>query len=145
MWDQVMDVNLRGMWLCMKHEVRQMLEQGGGAIVNDSSGGGLRGGRYWGPYQVSKHGVIGLTRVAALEYVRQGIRVNAVCPGFVDTAMTQSFYGDTAGRDAIAERQPAGRHGEPMEVADAVVWLCSDAASFVNGVALPVDGGVMAG
>ncbi len=143
-WDRVMDVNLKGVWLCMKAEIGQMLTQGGGVIVNDSSVGGLRGGRNWGPYHISKHGVIGLTRVAALEYVQQGIRVNAVCPGFVDTAMTQSFYGDIAGRDAISAQQPAGRHGAPEEIAEAVAWLCSDAASFVNGVALPVDGGIMA-
>ena len=143
-WDRVMAVKLKGVWLCMKYEIEQMLNQGGGVIVNDSSAGGLRGTRNWSPYGASKHGVIGLTKSAALEYVQQGIRVNVVCPGFVDTEMTQSFYGGIAGRDEISSGQPAGRHGDPDEVAEAVVWLCSDAASFVNGVSLPVDGGVMA-
>lgn len=140
-WDRVLDVNLKGVWACMKFEIEQMLEQGSGVIVNDSSSGGLRGGRNWSPYITSKHGVVGLTKAGALEYAQKGIRINAVCPGFIDTAMTKSFYGDTKGRDEISARQPAGRHGEPVEIAEAVVWLCSDAASFVNGVALPVDGG----
>lgn len=144
-WDRVLAVNLKGVWLCMKYEIQQMLSQGGdAAIVNDSSYGGLRGARNHSPYSASKHGMIGLTKSAALEYVQSGIRVNVVCPGFIDTEMTQSFYGDTEGRDRIAANHPAGRHGAPEEIADAVVWLCSDAASFVTGVAMPVDGGIMA-
>ncbi len=143
-WDRVIAVNLKGIWLCMKYEIEQMVKTGGGVIVNDSSAGGLRGAKNWSPYAASKHGVIGLTKSAALEYVQRGIRINAVCPGFIDTDMTASFYGDTEGRDRISSNQPAGRHGKPEEVAEAVVWLCSDAASFVNGVAMPVDGGVLA-
>lgn len=143
-WDSLMGVNLKGVWLCMKYEIEQMLTQGGGAIVNDSSYGGLRGARNRSPYSASKHGVIGLTQSAALEYVQSGIRVNVVCPGFIDTAMTQSFYGDVEGRDRITSNQPAGRHGAPEEIADAVAWLCSDAASFVTGISVPVDGGFTA-
>lgn len=143
-WEQSIKVNLTGVWLCMKYEIRQMLTQGGGVIVNDSSAGGLRGANGGSAYSASKHGVVGLTKSAALEYAQRGIRTNAVCPGFIDTAMTKSFYGGTEGRDNISGNQPAGRHGMPDEIAEAVIWICSDAASFVNGVALPVDGGLLA-
>lgn len=143
-WDRVQAVNLKGVFLCMKYEIIQMLKQGGGTIVNDSSAGGLRGARNWSPYAASKHAVIGLTKSAALEYAQKRIRINAICPGFIDTDMTASFYGDIEGRDRISSNQPAGRHGSPEEVAEVVAWLCSDAASFVNGVAMPVDGGVLA-
>lgn len=143
-WDQAMAINLRGIWLCLKYQVRQMLEQAGGAIVNDSSVGGLRGARGASAYSASKHGVIGLTKSAALEYIQHGIRINAVCPGFIDTAMTEQLYDDTQGRTDIVSSQPSGRGGRPDEVAEAVTWLCSDAASFITGVALPVDGGILA-
>lgn len=143
-WNLGIAVNLTGTFQCMKAELAQMLKQGSGVIINDSSAGGLRGTQGRSSYIAAKHGVIGLTKAAALEYVRSGIRVNAICPGFIDTPMTASFYGDHEGRDRIASNQAPGRHGEPEEVAAVVTWLCSDAASFVNGIAMPVDGGVLA-
>jgi NAD(P)-dependent dehydrogenase (short-subunit alcohol dehydrogenase family) len=143
-WDRVMEVNLKGVWLCLKYEIRQMLKQGSGAIVNAASALGLVGVANMSGYVASKHGVVGLTRAAALEYADKGIRVNAVCPGYIRTPMTASRLADPAGRARLLEREPIGRVGEPEEVAQAVVWLCSDAASFVTGHALAVDGGWVA-
>lgn len=143
-WDQVLNVNLKGVWLCMKYEIAQMLKQGGGAIVNTSSVGGLVGTAGVGAYVASKHGVIGLTKTAALEYVRNGIRVNAVCPGVILTPMVEPLFADPEKRKFFESVTPTGRFGKPEEVAEAVAWLCSDAASLVTGAALPVDGGVVA-
>jgi NAD(P)-dependent dehydrogenase (short-subunit alcohol dehydrogenase family) len=143
-WDRLMNVNLKGVWLCMKHELIQMLKQGQGAIVNTSSIWGLVGATGEAPYVASKHGVSGLTKAAALDYAKEGIRVNEVCPGFIKTAMTANTYSDPVKRDRIIARGAIGRAGEPEEVAEAVVWLCSDAASFVTGHALVVDGGYVA-
>ena len=143
-WDRIIDVNLKGVWLCMKFEIRQMLEQGGGAIVNTSSALGLVGTRDMPAYVASKHGIVGLTRAAALEYAEQGIRVNAVCPGYIRTPMTKARLDDPEGAARMLAREPIGRVGEPEEVAETVVWLCSEAASFVTGHALAVDGGWVA-
>lgn len=145
-WDKVIAVNLKGVWLCMKYEIAQMLKQGGGAIVNTSSDAGLVGVRRGAAYVASKHGVIGLTKTAALEYAKSGIRVNAVCPGPIDTPMLRGPGGERVDRfiDRMVAAQPGGRLGKPEEIAEAAVWLCSDAASFVTGHALPVDGGYMA-
>jgi NAD(P)-dependent dehydrogenase (short-subunit alcohol dehydrogenase family) len=142
-WDAVLGVNLKGVWLCMKAELTHMLTQGGGAIVNTASIAGLVGG--FGPaYTAAKHGVVGLTKTAALEYAAQGIRVNAVCPGYVRTGMTEGLLADPARAAHAVAREPIGRVGTPEEIAAAVVWLCSDAASFVTGLAMAVDGGYVA-
>lgn len=140
-WDAIMEVNLKGVWLCMKYEIRAMLEQGGGAIVNVASAAGLVGFRYAAPYAASKHGVVGLTRSAALEYARKGIRVNAVCPGFTETPMVEGL-GETM-VEATVKAIPMRRLGTPEEIAQAIVWLCSEGASFVTGHALAVDGGTV--
>jgi NAD(P)-dependent dehydrogenase (short-subunit alcohol dehydrogenase family) len=142
-WQQVIAVNLTGVWLCMKYEIPQMLHQGGGTIVNTASAAGLVGTRGTAAYVASKHGVVGLTKTAALEYAQQGIRVNCVCPGMVQTPMTESRLRDPALQAQIRAR-PMGRVGTPEEVAEAVVWLCSDAASFVTGHTMTVDGGYVA-
>jgi NAD(P)-dependent dehydrogenase (short-subunit alcohol dehydrogenase family) len=144
-FDRVNGVNLRGVWTCMKHELRQMRKQGSGAIVNCSSLGGLVGLPSRAAYHASKHGVIGLTRSAAMEYAPRGIRINAVCPGTINTPMVSDMLEKQA--DAMSEilrDQPIGRLGESDEIAAAVLWLCSPGASFVVGVALPVDGGFTA-
>ena len=144
-WDRVMAINLRGVWSCMKHELRQMLQQGSGAIVNCSSIGGVIGNPGLAAYAAAKHGVLGLTQSAALEYAARGIRINAVCPGTIKTPMVQSMTGGDA--KALAEMvkdEPIGRLGEPEEIAAAVLWLCSPGASFVVGHALLVDGGYTA-
>ena len=142
-FDQVVAVNLRGVWTCMKHELLQMRKQGGGgAIVNCSSLGGLVGLPGRAAYHGSKHGVIGLTRSAALDYAAHGIRVNAVCPGCIDTPMGDGI--DPAAMQEFLRDQPIGRMGRAEEVAAAVLWLCSADASLVLGVALPVDGGFTA-
>ncbi|GIX49235.1 MAG: short chain dehydrogenase [Candidatus Tectimicrobiota bacterium] len=145
-WDRVLAVNLKGVWLCMKYEIAQMLRQGGGAIVNTASLAGLVGARRLAAYVASKHGVVGLTRAAALEYAKAGIRVNAVCPGIIRTAMVQRMFleRNPQAEERLAASEPMGRLGTPEEVAEAVVWLCSDAASFVTGHALSVDGGLAA-
>jgi NAD(P)-dependent dehydrogenase (short-subunit alcohol dehydrogenase family) len=143
-WARVLSVNLTGVWLCMKHEIAQMLLQGGGAIVNTASVLGLVGNVERSAYAASKHGVVGLTRVAALEYAQRGIRVNAVCPGVIHTGMTAARLGDPEQRVRMIADEPIGRYAEPAEVAAAIVWLCSEAASFVTGTAMPVDGGWLA-
>ena len=145
-WDAVMAVNLKGVWMCMKHEIPQMLEQGGGAIVNTSSVAGLMGMKGSTAYGTAKHGVIGLTKTAALEYADRGVRVNAICPGAVRTPMTERLMGNDPEREAMyMSIQPIGRFGTTAEIANLVVWLCSDAASLITGTAIPIDGGVMAG
>jgi NAD(P)-dependent dehydrogenase (short-subunit alcohol dehydrogenase family) len=141
-FDEVNAVNLRGVWTSMKHELLQMKKQGAGAIVNWSSLGGLVGLPGRAAYHATKHGVIGLTKSAALDVAAQGIRVNAVCPGCIDTPMGDSI--DPAAMKEFLKDQPIGRMGRPEEVAAAVLWLCSPAASMVLGVALPVDGGFVA-
>jgi len=143
-WDQVLRINLKGVWLCMQTEIAQMLTQGGGAIVNTASIAGLVGG-FGAAYSAAKHGVVGLTRTAALAYATRGIRVNAVCPGVIDTPMVARVRARRPDFDEFAVMgEPIGRLGQPEEIAEAVVWLSSDAASFVTGVALPVDGGWVA-
>ena len=144
-FDRVNAINLRGVWTCMKHELGQMRGQGSGAIVNCSSLGGLVGLPGRAAYHASKHGVIGLTRSAALEYAPRGIRINAVCPGTIETPMVRDMIdkGELDVPEAV-KNQPIGRLGRADEIAAAVLWLCSPAASFVLGVALPVDGGYTA-
>ena len=165
-WDRVINVNLKGVWLCMKYEIPAMLKSGGGAIVNTSSIAGLTGLRKFAPYSASKHGIIGLTKTAVLEYAKSGIRINAICPGLIDTDMIEREMisrnvlkanepsGILTGwfertKKALAYKflekdQPAGRMGQAEEVARVVVWLCSEEASFINGAALPIDGGYLA-
>lgn len=141
-YDEVNAVNLRGVWTFMKHELLQMKKQGSGAIVNCSSLGGLVGLPGRAAYHATKHGVIGLTKSAALDVAAQGIRVNAICPGCIETPMGDGI--DPAAMQEFLKQQPIGRAGRPEEIAAAVLWLCSSAASLVLGVALPVDGGFVA-
>lgn len=143
-WDHTIDINLKGVWLCMKYEIPQMLKQGGGAIVNTASTAGLVGLEGSPAYCASKGGVVQLTRAAALDYVKAGIRVNAVCPGVIRTPMIEPLVGDPETEAGLIAMEPIGRMGKPEEVAEAVVWLCSDAASFVTGTAMAVDGGLVA-
>lgn len=144
-WQRVIDVNLTSVWRCMKHEIPAMLERGGGAIVNNASILGIVGFANAPAYTASKHGVVGLTKAAAQEYAQRGIRINAVCPGFIETPMVME-RGVQAGvnrevHDQLASLHPLGRLGKPEEIAEAVLWLCSDRASFVTGFPLVVDGG----
>ena len=144
-WDKVININLKAVWLCMKYEIPRMLEQGGGAIVNTSSIAGLTGLGSNPAYVGSKHGVIGLTRLAALEYAKRSIRVNAVCPAAIATPMVKELIATQPKMEPfVIGMQPMKRLGNPEEVAEAVVWLCSDASSFVTGHPLAVDGGMMA-
>jgi NAD(P)-dependent dehydrogenase (short-subunit alcohol dehydrogenase family) len=144
-WDRVIAVDLTGVWLCMKHQIPQMLKQGGGAIVNTASVAGLVGFSGLPAYVAAKHGVNGLTKTAALEYAKSGIRVNAVCPGVIQTPMVDRlFKTQPQAGEAIAALEPIGRLGKPEEIAQAAVWLCSDAASFVTGLPMAVDGGLIA-
>ena len=141
-WNRIIDTNLHGVFLCMKYEIPLILKQGGGAIVNTSSGAGVIGIKGSPAYTAAKHGVIGLTRAAALDYAAQNIRVNAVCPGYTDTPMMGRFTGGTPeGRAKLIAAVPAGRVGKPEEIAAAVLWLCSDAAAFMVGHAMVIDGG----
>jgi NAD(P)-dependent dehydrogenase (short-subunit alcohol dehydrogenase family) len=145
-WDRTIDINLKGVWLCLKYEIRQMLKQGGGgAIVNMSSVAGLMGAAEAATYCASKHGVIGLTKSAALENARQGIRVNAVCPAVIETAMGERLFGTPEVKPYAISLHPIGRFGTPMEIAEAAVWMSSDRASFMTGQYLVLDGGFLAG
>ena len=144
-WDDVMGINLKGVWLCMKHEIPAMIQAGGGAIVNTSSIAGLVGSQHSPAYAASKHGVVGLTKTAALQYAPHGIRVNCVCPAAVYSPMLETLVTrNPQVGDRLLASQPNGRFASPEEVAAVVTWLCSDAASFVTGAALPVDGGYTA-
>ena len=144
-WQRVLDVNLGGVWRCMRAEIPAMLETGGGSIVNCASVAGLVGFAGIAPYVASKHGIVGITKTAALDYATAGIRVNAVCPGVIRTEMIERFtHGDAALEAAMLATEPVGRLGEPAEIGAVVAWLCSDAASFVTGAAMPVDGGFVA-
>jgi NAD(P)-dependent dehydrogenase (short-subunit alcohol dehydrogenase family) len=145
-FDRTINVNLKGVWLCLKYEIRQMLKQGiGGAIVNMASVLGLVGSAGISAYSASKHGVIGLTKTAALENAKKGIRVNAVCPGFVETPMSDRTLRVPAAHQFALSCHPIGRLGKPAEVAEAVLWMCSDRASFMTGQVLGIDGGFLAG
>ena len=144
-FDKVIDINLTGVWLCMKYELPHMLKQGSGAIVNTASGAGLIGVAGMSAYVASKHGVVGLTKTAALEYAKSGIRVNSVCPGLIQTPMVERITADQPQLgEALVAAEPVGRTGKPEEIAESVVWLSSDAASFVTGHAMSVDGGFVA-
>lgn len=144
-WHRCIAVHLTGVWLCMKQQIPLMIKQGGGAIVNTSSIAGLSGAVNASAYSAAKHGVIGLTRSAAAEYACNGIRVNAVCPGGVLTPIVQRYEREAPAASAVfRDAHAMKRYGQPAEIAEAVVWLCSDAASFVTGVAMPVDGGLVA-
>lgn len=145
-WDRIIGIDLRGMFLCMKYEIPLMLKHGGGAIVNTSSGAGVKGFQDQAAYVAAKHGVVGLTKAAALDYAAEHIRINVVCPGIIDTPMMDRFGGGTPeGKErelaGAAAAEPIGRAGKPEEIAAAVLWLCSDAASFVTGATLVADGG----
>jgi NAD(P)-dependent dehydrogenase (short-subunit alcohol dehydrogenase family) len=143
-WDRTLAVDLKGVWLCMKYEIMQMLTQDGGAIVNTASTAGLLGAVRMGAYSAAKHGVIGITRTAALEYARSKIRVNAVCPGVIGTPPILQWMENPKTRAALLGQEPIGRAGKPEEIGNAVAWLFSEGSSFVTGAAIPVDGGLTA-
>jgi NAD(P)-dependent dehydrogenase (short-subunit alcohol dehydrogenase family) len=145
-WDRTIDINLKGVWLCLKYEIRQMLKQGGGgAIVNMASINGLIGAAGAAAYSASKHGVVGLTKSAALETARSRIRINAVCPAVIETPMGERLFGAPLVHKYVLSCHPIGRFGRPAEIAEAVVWMCSDRASFMTGQSLVLDGGFLAG
>lgn len=145
-WDRTIEVNLKGVWLCLKCEIRQMLKQGGGgAIVNMASIMGLVGSAGTAAYSASKHGVIGLTKTAALENAKSGIRINAVCPGFIETPMAERVLRAPAVHKYVLSCHPIGRLGRPSEIAEAVLWMCTGRASFATGQCLVLDGGYLAG
>lgn len=144
-WDSVIDANLKSIWLSMKYEIPIMLKQGAGSIINMSSILGVVGTSLGtAAYVASKHAIIGLTKAAALEYAKQGLRINAVCPGFIQTALIEVATNNPEISDAIVAAHPVGRIGKPEEVASAVTWLCSDGASFITGQSLVIDGGYIA-
>ncbi|MCJ2091213.1 glucose 1-dehydrogenase [Methylobacterium sp. J-072] len=138
-WDRILDINLRGTFLCMKHEITQMLRQGGGVVVNTASGAGIRGVAGGASYAASKHAIIGLTKSAALDYAKANIRVNAILPGNIETPMMDRFTGGDI-QKAI-DLEPVGRLGKPEEIAEAVLWMSSDLGAFVTGASISVDGG----
>jgi NAD(P)-dependent dehydrogenase (short-subunit alcohol dehydrogenase family) len=141
-WTQIVDVNLSGVFLCMKHEIPLILRSGGGVIVNTASGAGVKGFAGQAAYAAAKHGVIGLTKSAALDYAAQNLRINAVCPGIIETSMMDRFTGGTSeGIERVIAQEPIGRMGKAEEIAAAVVWLCSQQAAFVVGHAMVIDGG----
>jgi NAD(P)-dependent dehydrogenase (short-subunit alcohol dehydrogenase family) len=145
-WDSTMAINLKGVWLSLKYEIHQMLKQGGGgAIVNMASVAGLIGSAGAATYIASKHGVMGLTKSAALETAKNGIRINVVCPAVIETAMSDRLFGETEAKKFAQGLHPIGRVGTPKEVAEAVLWMCSDQASFMTGQSLVLDGGMLAG
>jgi NAD(P)-dependent dehydrogenase (short-subunit alcohol dehydrogenase family) len=145
-FDQVTSINVKGVWLCLKYEMRQMLKQGGGgAIVNMSSVAGLMGNASSSIYVASKHAVIGLTRTAALEGAKHGIRVNTVCPAVIETPMAERAFADPQISKRVLAMHPLGRFGKPMEIAEAVLWMCSDKSSFMTGHEIVLDGGMLAG
>ena len=144
-WDRVININLKGVWLSMKAEIPQMLAQGGGAIVNTASIMGLVAAPGSVAYMAAKHGVVGLTKAAALEYAKANVRINAVCPGYIDTPLLQPLFALNENlEEQVVSRHPVGRLGQPEEIAEAVIWLSSDAASFVTGHSMAVDGGYVA-
>ena len=144
-WDKVMNINLKGVWLCMKYQIPEMLKKGGGAIVNCSSVAGVVGFSGIPAYTASKHGVIGLTQAAALEFASKNIRINAICPGVIQTPMIERFtHGEAQATKSLMDGEPVGRMGLPTEIAAAALWLCSETSSFVTGHPLVVDGGWVA-
>jgi NAD(P)-dependent dehydrogenase (short-subunit alcohol dehydrogenase family) len=145
-WDRVIDINLKGTWLCLKYEIRQMVKQsGGGTIVNMSSVAGWIGSAGAATYCASKHGVLGLTKAAALENAKDGIRVNAVCPAVIETAMAERAFADPAVNKFVLSQHALGRFGKPTEISEAVLWMCSERSSFMTGQSLILDGGFLAG
>src|SRR3954447_6247887 len=145
-WSRLLDIDLRSAFLCMKYEIPAMLEHGGGSIVNTSSGAGIIGIRGQAAYVAAKHGLIGLTKSAALEYAAQGVRVNAICPGIIEIPMMHRFSGGTPeGRARVIDQEPVGRMGSPEEIASAVLWLSSDLGAFATGHAMVIDGGQTVG
>jgi NAD(P)-dependent dehydrogenase (short-subunit alcohol dehydrogenase family) len=143
-WNRLISVNLTAVWLCMKHKLAQMVQQGAGAIVNVSSVAGLRAAPGLAAYNASKHGVVGLTKCTGVEYAPQGVRVNAICPGWVETPMTAEYGSDPERHSQMVASEPIGRTAQPEEIANAAVWLCSDGASYLTGDAIAVDGGMTA-